>query len=214
MSFVKGQIFTEEHKRKLSESHKGIKYVNRKKISEEDKLKLSEAHKGIKNTLGKTWKIDPAKLANRKLKQGNHTGCKHSEETKKRIQLTKKAAVTPEYIDHCRAVGLKGRLKQLEYNGPTSLEAPVISFLKENNINFIFQYKVDDRWLCDFYVPSINLIIECDGEYWHNLDKVKIKDKVKNAYLKQKGYDLLRILEVDIKNDNYKSILKEKLVIV
>lgn len=50
------RIFTEEHKRKLSEAHKGKKMNKHWKLSEETKQKISEAKKGNKANLGKHWK--------------------------------------------------------------------------------------------------------------------------------------------------------------
>lgn len=48
--FQKGQKFTEEHKRKLSEAHRGqIPWSKGKTFSLEYRQKLSKAHKGIRN---------------------------------------------------------------------------------------------------------------------------------------------------------------------
>lgn len=45
------RVFTEEHRRKLSESHKGNKgYWNGKKFLPDHRLKLKESHKGLNNS--------------------------------------------------------------------------------------------------------------------------------------------------------------------
>jgi 5-methylcytosine-specific restriction endonuclease McrA len=87
--FTVGYTPTEEHRRKLSESHKGIRYPDRKRLSLEDKKKLSDAHKGNKSALGKTWTISEEKKAKINYK-GNHRGHIHSEETRKRISKNRK----------------------------------------------------------------------------------------------------------------------------
>ena len=46
--------------------------------------------------------------------------------------------------------------------------------------------------------PCLNLMIEADGKYWHNLEKVKKKDKAENAYLTKCGYKILRLSEKEI----------------
>lgn len=177
----------------------------------ETKMILSKAHKGLRTNLGKKWKINPEKLKLRKLRRGNHTGCKHSEEVKKRISTTKKAAVTLASREHCRKIGLKGRLTQFARKGFTKIELIVKEHLTNSKITAIPQHVVDDRWFCDYYLPSYNLILECDGEYWHSLEKVVRKDRVKNSYLLEKGYNLLRLKESDIKSGNYISLLSEKI---
>lgn len=180
--------------------------------SQETKDILSRAKLGSKgNATGKRWKIDPEKLLKRSLKRGNNTGNKHTDEVKNKISETKKAQVTEETREHCRKIGLKGRLTQFNQNGFTKIEIIVKDYLTKNNIEFIPQYVVDDRWFCDFYLSKYNLILECDGDYWHNLNHVKVKDRVKNAYLLEKGYNLLRLSEQDIKNGNYILIFNEKL---
>lgn len=72
---LKGKKFSEEHKRKLSEAHKGKHSCNKgKKLSEETKIKISEALKGIK----------PSDETRKKLSEARK-GKKLSEETKKKM---------------------------------------------------------------------------------------------------------------------------------
>ncbi len=50
----------------------------------------------------------------------------------------------------------------------------------------------------DFYVVDIlinNTVVEVQGDYWHNLEKQKVKDKAKNKFLTGKGYDIVYIWE-------------------
>ena len=63
--------------------------------------------------------------------------------------------------------------------------------------------KHNGKFLVDVYIPSLNLIIEADGDYWHSLDRVIKKDKAENAYLKKCGYNFLRLSEMEINNTDF-----------
>ena len=90
----------------------------------------------------------------------------------------------------------------------------VEKFIKPYNIGFKRQYYIPEiKQFCDLYIPSINLIIEINGTYWHcdrrvynngpinNIQEEKIKrDELKYSYLRNNGFRLLVIWEDDIKN--------------
>lgn len=73
--------FTEEHKRKMSEAHKG------KKLSEEQKRRLSEINKGNQYTKGKHWKL--SEEVKKRISDANK-GKHHSEEWKRKISESMK----------------------------------------------------------------------------------------------------------------------------
>jgi very-short-patch-repair endonuclease/uncharacterized Zn finger protein (UPF0148 family) len=98
-----------------------------------------------------------------------------------------------------------------EFIEPLGLEYKKQYFLREIN-----QY-------CDIYIPSKNLIIEYDGDFWHcNPERYPIgalyeyqkrhieKDKIKNEYCKNKGIILLRIWESDASKN--KQLVKQKIL--
>lgn len=92
--------FSIEHRRKLSESHLGIKYPNRKKISltEEHKLNISKALKGKKNTEETKQQISKTL-----------TGRAVPIETKQKIsQALKGRKLTKEHIANSRIGHYKG----------------------------------------------------------------------------------------------------------
>lgn len=91
--------------------------------------------------------------------------------------------------------------KQAEMKGPTSIEKKVYDELKRRGILFEKQKLINGHFLVDAYIPSLNLVIEADGDYWHSLDKIKKQDKAKNAYLKACGFNLLRFSGTEIRND-------------
>ena len=96
-------------------------------------------------------------------------------------------------------------------------------YLKENNYSFIKEYTFQDcfitseitlRKYClpfDFYIPSLNILIEFDGEghfkesFTSNKEKAKISlekriqnDKIKNNFCAKKGITLIRISYLEI----------------
>jgi very-short-patch-repair endonuclease len=101
----------------------------------------------------------------------------------------------------------------------TLIEIIMKRVLSNLKIKFIHQFPIRNkngtyRFLVDFYLPKYNLIIECDGDYWHNLPNIKKRDKIKNKWFNDNKYKILRFSESKIKNDliNVKDRLKEKLL--
>ena len=97
-------------------------------------------------------------------------------------------------------------------------------FLEKLGVNYVYQYKAESigRFF-DFYIPSANLIIEIDGDYWHSYNveyenmtptqkRNKRVDKEKDHWALINGIPILRIWEHDINNNPEKvmSLLKEK----
>lgn len=93
------------------------------------------------------------------------------------------------------------RMKNLR--SPTSIEKRVYDELKNRGLLFETQKLINGHFMVDAYIPKLNLIIECDGEYWHNLPKTIKRDRAKNAYLKKCGYNLLRLSETEINNGSF-----------
>jgi len=93
--------------------------------------------------------------------------------------------------------GVKSMLIQSKGNR-TSIEKKMANELDIRGIVYIEQYNVDNRFIADFYLPKQNIIIECDGVYWHNLPEVKARDKRKDIYYKSQGYSLYRFWESEI----------------
>ena len=91
--------------------------------------------------------------------------------------------------------------KLRQYSKPTSIEKKVYKKLKELGILFEQQKLIGNKFYVDAYIPSLNLIIEADGDYWHSLPKVKNKDKYENIFLKRRGYNLIRLSEEEINNN-------------
>ena len=57
------------------------------------------------------------------------------------------------------------------------------------------------HFLVDIAFPALKLAVEVDGAYWHSLPKQIAKDRMKDGWLKKSGWSLIRLPEVDIRND-------------
>lgn len=80
----------------------------------------------------------------------------------------------------------------------SKLETKIEELLNALGVEFIFQHPVA-RYFADFYIPSKNLIIECDGEYWHNKPGAAEHDAKRDAHLRKIGYAIIRFSETEIK---------------
>lgn len=88
-----------------------------------------------------------------------------------------------------------------KYKGESSLELLVRQQLEKMKEPFQQEMKIG-RFRADFYLPKRNLVIECDGEYWHMIQKIKLRDQRKDKLLLKLGYNILRLRGQDIiKND-------------
>ncbi|WP_141500956.1 endonuclease domain-containing protein [Paenibacillus luteus] len=88
----------------------------------------------------------------------------------------------------------------------TSIEIKMANELKRRGLNYIDQYLFKDKFRLDFLLPDHNVVIECDGDYWHNLPHVIKRDNSKNAYLRACGYRVFRFWERDINADIVKCV--------
>ena len=50
----------------------------------------------------------------------------------------------------------------------------------------------------DFYIPSMKLIVEVDGDYWHSSQEQKNKDAYYTEMAQKAGYNIIRLSETDI----------------
>lgn len=107
----------------------------------------------------------------------------------------------------------------------SGLELKVMNFLKENNVNFEYQYSYNDcknkRLMpFDFYLNDYNTCIEVDGDqHFHcafinekekaliNLEKTQKNDRKKEQYCLDNNINLIRIPYWRIKSGKFKEIL-------
>lgn len=61
-------------------------------------------------------------------------------------------------------------------------------------------------WLVDFYLPSHNLVIEVDGDYWHAKPKIAAKDRKKDGWMRANGYRIVRIWEKTVRAGDFSAL--------
>ena len=119
----------------------------------------------------------------------------------------------PEVNDRLKLQGTNSQRKQKK--SLTLPELLVLEYLTKENIVFIPQYTLDNKYIIDFYIPEYNCCLEVYGDYWHSnplkygnnkrpLNEIQIKihekDIKKESFLIN-SYNYYRLWEYDIKNN-------------
>lgn len=92
-----------------------------------------------------------------------------------------------------------------KFKGETSIERLVRLHLQRLKEPFQQEVRIG-KFRADFYVPRRNLVIECDGKYWHGDIKIKERDKRKDNFLSQQGYLIVRLPEDEIRQQDWNSL--------
>jgi len=218
---VKDKVFENNRRKKISETmkRKGIKPVPHKSWN---KGLTKETDERIKNCSLNTGMIRKGKtyeefygieIANklkekRKLKMLGH---KVSEETRKKLGLVHKGKkilkIWNKGLELPKEIypnfGLRTTRKNIIMPIKDSkIEIRIQNFLKELSIDFFtHQYikEIKHGYQCDILIPSMNLIIECDGDYWHKYPTGRNIDYIRTSELLSKGFKVLRLWEREIK---------------
>jgi G:T-mismatch repair DNA endonuclease (very short patch repair protein)/endogenous inhibitor of DNA gyrase (YacG/DUF329 family) len=116
---------------------------------------------------------------------------------------------TPENQERLKAHGVK--VMKSQKTKFTKPEKIVNEYLINKNIISIPQHPMFNKYVVDFFIPSLNKVIEVLGDYWHGNplkyppDKITqrqldahLRDKSKKEYLEQEGYTVHMIWENDI----------------
>lgn len=163
------------------------------KHSERWRGKMSKTHKGKPKSENHKQSIREASFGKKmpprseewsKKQRKSHLGKKRTEETKK-------------------------KQREWHINNPnrifkdTKIELKMEEELKRRNINYEKQIPLCKIAIVDFYLPEHKIIIQCDGDYWHNLSEHKSKDKNQDKVLQENGFNVYRFWEHEI-NENVK----------
>lgn len=111
-------------------------------------------------------------------KNGNHP----------RIGITQ---TEDEVIKRTRAM-----FKHFRKKKPTCIEKELYDYLGGACIEYEPQKQIS-RTIIDAFVPSLNLAIYADGQYWHTKLEVIARDLRNNDRIKNRGFSLLRLKSVD-----------------
>ncbi len=95
---------------------------------------------------------------------------------------------------------IDNRAKQIFPKKDTKIEVKVRKFLDILQIEY-FQHKymnINHSYQCDFFIPELNLVVECDGVYWHSYPTGREIDHIRTGELLSKGFKVLRLWEFEI----------------
>lgn len=83
----------------------------------------------------------------------------------------------------------------------SKIQTQLYSLLDDLNIAYIKEFQLGP-YLFDCFIPSHDLLIECNGDYWHNLSKNSARDKAKATFISEyfQQYKLHAIWEHEFKN--------------
>ena len=96
---------------------------------------------------------------------------------------------------HC--VGVNAALKTPKKD--TSIEQAIEQALVERKWSYQKQVPLCGITVADFYLPTYDVVIYCDGEYWHSDSESIERDTNQNAILKSSGYQVYRFTEAEIR---------------
>lgn len=191
------QVMTKESNRKRSETQKG------RIFSEESKEKMRQH--ALKRFSDKTnhphygkKRPEVGRINSEKFKgitYDERHGKKKSKEIRAKLSLKRSYQIFPFY--------------------DTKIELKIQGFLEELGITYIKHFylkHIKSSYRCDIFIPSKNMVIECDGKFWHGdpryYDKKalsekqkeqKIRDRLRTDQLIQRGFRVIRLWEDDIK---------------
>ena len=96
----------------------------------------------------------------------------------------------------------QARAKQVFPIKDSSIEVKIQNFLSELKIDYFAHHNfnnIQHKYQCDIWIPSMNLVLECDGDYWHSYPIGTEIDHIRTQELKEKGFKVLRLWEREIK---------------
>jgi len=228
----RGIVLGEQSREKMADSHKGKKYSlesklkmsdTRKRLMKEGKLFLSETRAKMKqNRLGKHLSEEAKeKLRNLVISQDTRDkisragiGRVFSKVSREKISLAHKGMKFT--AEHKLKLKIH-RAKMILPTKDSSIELKIQDFLKKLSISFIkhkHMKEIKHGYQCDILIPSLNLVIECDGDYWHKYPNGRDIDHIRTKELKEKGYKVLRLWEREIrvmKINKFENRLKNQL---
>ncbi len=154
--------------------------------SEETKKKMSERKIGNTNGFQKEHKNECRTKESYRKVGISMLGKKHSEETKRKNREWQIAHPNKKFKN-------------------TGIEVKMQDELKKRGIKFETHKPILKKFNVDIFVEP-NIVIECDGDYWHNLSVKKEKDRVKDIELRENGYEVVRFWEHEINHSVEKCV--------
>ena len=92
----------------------------------------------------------------------------------------------------------EARINQKMVFRNTGIELKMEAELQKRNINYQKQVPLCKIAIVDFYLPEHKIVIQCDGDYWHNLPDHKERDEKQDAILTFNEFNVFRFWEHEI----------------
>lgn len=193
----KGSKVTEEQRKRMSDAAKK-RYLN---LSCEERLEMTKRL----HTEEVRKKISNSCKGRDAWNKGVYGVFHHSEETKRKIANSSKGREPwCKGIKMPRDIVDKMVKSRIEFyrNNPTSIEVKVAEQLEKYNIKYIYQKPIcKGHFVLDFWLPNYQLVIECNGDYWHKREERIKRDKELKEYVLSKGKDILFLHEYEINDE-------------
>jgi very-short-patch-repair endonuclease/endogenous inhibitor of DNA gyrase (YacG/DUF329 family) len=188
----------------ISKDNRYYKFCSKECQSSHMSSITTEYHKDLSN---EEKEVRYKKIINARLINGN-TG-----KGNKAWNSGKIGVYTPETIEKIRNAALNqlenGKIRKTKIEKKMDIILEV--FKEKFKINYKYSKIIAKRQF-DFILPDYNILIECDGDFWHanpkfypNPSEFQIKrisdDKVKNKIAEENGYLILRFWEDEINNN-------------
>lgn len=231
-------IRTIEHIRSMSEAQKGHKVSNKtkqkmrkahlRKLFSEEHRRNMKGHSGAYLRTKPDWKIGLTKETDKRIAKTSKPRSKKAKANMRghsgvyvRTKVMKKnlskghiklwAEMTEkkrrDYFKNWIRVGQKAAQKA----NPSSIEKAIWKVLNKISISYKTQVSFNHgKFIVDICVPSQKLIIECNGDYWHDykiFPNTKIRDKALEKYTKENNYKIAWLWEHDIRKNPEQALL-------
>jgi G:T-mismatch repair DNA endonuclease (very short patch repair protein) len=131
-----------------------------------------------------------AKMVQTRKREGSYTWSAESKEKARQSHLGK---VQPWSRDNVIRLMAEGKIKKFN----TKPELKMKELLDALGVAYVAQ-KIIHGFIVDFFLPSKNLIVEVDGEYWHGYPNGLEKDRVRDEKLVTLGYKVVRFWAKDV----------------
>lgn len=201
-----GHPIDEETRKKISDS------IKKKWKEKEYREKVSNAHKHF---LPKEWKenisygmvgiVRSDKTKNKMSKYQSNRTEEHNKKMRNAWKEQWKSLTKEEQLERLSKWIKAGHESINSFTfKPSSIEVKVSKQLDMIGIRYIKQkhiYNGSRNFYLDFYIPSLKLVIECNGDYWHNLPNRIERDKELKEYVESTGRKIIFIWEHEINDD-------------
>jgi very-short-patch-repair endonuclease len=192
--------------------------------SEKSKAKMSAAKIGNKNSLGhKHPEESRAKMSAASVGNKGFLGHRHTEDTKVKVSASRmgqglteetKAKIAAAKVDWWGRFTLGERrertapaMEASQRANPSSLEKVVCQVLDALGIVYETQLHMGNYYV-DMFIRSKDLILECDGNYWHSRPGRAENDRQRDLYLSGLGYRVIHLPEQALLQDPRLAVLR------